>query len=160
MHIEPGVVEGAKIFLSYATAVAGLGLTVKLARDSIRDNGGALALALRSLIASSRQRLAGAVNAELTRLYWAVGHRLHTEVLGGAARATYGDKLIDRLGEQLALGHLDNLEGYDPMLDICVDTHHLRGALAHPSLSRLEAVFASPEFQSAVAQMLATPAPA
>ncbi|WP_278955728.1 energy-coupling factor ABC transporter permease [Aquipseudomonas alcaligenes] len=52
MHIEPGVVEGAKIFLSYATAVAGLGLTVKLARDSIRDNGGTLALALRSLIAS------------------------------------------------------------------------------------------------------------
>lgn len=52
MHIEPGVVEGAKIFLSYATAVAGLGLTVKLARDSIRDNGGALALALRSLIVS------------------------------------------------------------------------------------------------------------
>ena len=68
--------------------------------------------------------------------------------------------LSARLGEQLALGHLENLEGYDPMLDICVDTHHLRGALAHPSLSRLEAVFASPEFQSAVAQMLATPAPA
>ena len=63
----------------------------------------ALHAELRSLIASSRQRLAGAVNAELTRLYWAVGHRLHTEVLGGAARATYGDKLIDRLGEQLAL---------------------------------------------------------
>ena len=62
----------------------------------------ALHAELRSLIASSRQRLAGAVNAELTRLYWAVGHRLHTEVLGGAARATYGDKLIDRLGEQLA----------------------------------------------------------
>ncbi len=37
---------------------------------------------LRSLIASSRQRLAGAVNAELTRLYWAVGQRLRTEVLG------------------------------------------------------------------------------
>ena len=35
---------------------------------------------LRSLIASSRQRLAGAVNAELTRLYWSVGKRLHTEV--------------------------------------------------------------------------------
>ena len=53
MHIPNRVSsEGAKIFLSYATAVAGLGLTVKLARDSIRDNGGALALALRSLIAS------------------------------------------------------------------------------------------------------------
>lgn len=31
---------------------------------------------LRTLIAISRQRLAGAVNAELTRLYWNVGQRL------------------------------------------------------------------------------------
>lgn len=57
---------------------------------------------LRALIASSRQRLAGAVNAELTRLYWTVGERLRTEVLGGADRATYGDQLIHRVGEQLA----------------------------------------------------------
>ena len=57
---------------------------------------------LRSLIASSRQRLAGAVNAELTRLYWRVGTRLHTEVLGGADRAKYGDQLIKRMGDQLA----------------------------------------------------------
>jgi predicted nuclease of restriction endonuclease-like (RecB) superfamily len=57
---------------------------------------------LRNLIASSRQRLAGAVNAELTRLYWSVGKRLHTEVLGGADRAKYGDQLIKRVGDQLA----------------------------------------------------------
>lgn len=57
---------------------------------------------LRALIASSRQRLAGAVNAELTRLYWSVGERLRTEVLGGADRAKYGDRLINRVGEQLA----------------------------------------------------------
>ncbi|SDP72497.1 Predicted nuclease of restriction endonuclease-like (RecB) superfamily, DUF1016 family [Rhodoferax sp. OV413] len=57
---------------------------------------------LRALIASSRQRLAGAVNAELTRLYWAVGQRLRTEVLGGADRAKYGDQLINRVGDQLA----------------------------------------------------------
>ncbi len=57
---------------------------------------------LRTLIASSRQRLAGAVNAELTRLYWSVGERLRTEVLGGADRAKYGDQLIQRLGDQLA----------------------------------------------------------
>ncbi|QLF94207.1 energy-coupling factor ABC transporter permease [Pseudomonas sp. ABC1] len=50
MHIEPGVVEGAKLGLSYMTAVGGLGLTVKLARDAIRDNGGATALLLRSLL--------------------------------------------------------------------------------------------------------------
>ena len=57
---------------------------------------------LRSLIASSRQRLAGAVNAELTRLYWSVGERLRTAVLGGADRAKYGAQLINRVGDQLA----------------------------------------------------------
>ena len=51
---------------------------------------------LRALIASSRQRLAGAVNAELTHLYWSVGARLRTEVLGDA-RASYGAKLLDQL---------------------------------------------------------------
>ncbi len=56
---------------------------------------------LRTLIASSRQRLAGAVNAELTRLYWTVGQRLGTEVLGGE-RASYGAQLLDQLGQQLS----------------------------------------------------------
>lgn len=56
---------------------------------------------LRTLIASSRQRLAGAVNAELTRLYWTVGQRLSTEVLGGE-RASYGAQLLDQLGQQLS----------------------------------------------------------
>ena len=62
----------------------------------------ALHAELRALIASSRQRLAGAVNAELTRLYWSVGERLRTEVLGGSDRAKYGDQLINRVGDQLA----------------------------------------------------------
>ena len=61
----------------------------------------ALQAELRALIASSRQRLAGAVNAKLTRLYWAVGQRLRTEVLGDAS-AGYGAKLLDQLGQQLA----------------------------------------------------------
>jgi len=56
---------------------------------------------LRILIASSRQRLAIAVNAELTRLYWRVGERLRREVLGGE-RARYGSKAIERLGKRLA----------------------------------------------------------
>ena len=60
----------------------------------------ALHAELRALIASSRQRLAGAVNAELTRLYWAVGQRLRTEVLG-EGRASYGAQLLDQLGQQL-----------------------------------------------------------
>lgn len=55
---------------------------------------------LRALISASRQRLAGAVNAELTRLYWTVGQRLTSEVLGGE-RASYGARLIDQLGQRL-----------------------------------------------------------
>ncbi|MFZ2392677.1 DUF1016 N-terminal domain-containing protein, partial [Rhodoferax sp.] len=61
----------------------------------------ALHAELRALIASSRQRLAGAVNAELTRLYWSVGQRLRAEVVGDT-RAEYGAKLLDQLGQQLA----------------------------------------------------------
>ncbi len=60
-----------------------------------------LHIELRALIASSRQRLAGAVNAELTRLYWSVGERMRTEVLGDT-RAEYGARLLDQLGQQLA----------------------------------------------------------
>ena len=56
---------------------------------------------LRTLIASSRQRLAGAVNAELTRLYWSVGQRLASDVLGGE-RAQYGSQLLDLLGQRLS----------------------------------------------------------
>ena len=56
---------------------------------------------LRTLIANSRQRLAGAVNAELTRLYWNVGQRLRTEVLR-EGRASYGAQLLDQLGQQLS----------------------------------------------------------
>lgn len=56
---------------------------------------------LRTLIASSRQRLAGAVNAELTRLYWTVGQRLHAELLGHE-RASYGAQLLDQLGQRLS----------------------------------------------------------
>ena len=56
---------------------------------------------LRALIASSRQRLAAAVNAEPTRLHWSVDQRLRTEVLG-EGRASYGAQLLDQLGQQLA----------------------------------------------------------
>lgn len=56
---------------------------------------------LRDIIAASRQRLAATVNAELTLLYWRIGQRLASEVLGGE-RAQYGAQLMDRLGERLA----------------------------------------------------------
>lgn len=62
--------------------------------------------------------------------------------------------LCARLGERLALGQLGTLEGYDVKLDAGVDTFHLRAALAHPSLARLDQALAAPEVQTAVLQMM------
>src|SRR5262245_63918514 len=39
MHIEPGIVDGTKIVLSYATAVAAGGYAVKLAIETAREQG-------------------------------------------------------------------------------------------------------------------------
>ena len=66
--------------------------------------------------------------------------------------------LCARLGERLALGQLVTLEGYDLKQDAGVDTFHMRAALAHPSLARLEQALASPEVLSAVQQMMGKPA--
>src|ERR1700751_2296565 len=45
MHIEPGIVDGTKIVLSYATAVAAGGYAVKIAADTAREQGiGSLAV--------------------------------------------------------------------------------------------------------------------
>ena len=49
MHIEAGVVQGAKMLLSYGTAVGVLGMTAKLAWDSIKEYG-VVSLLLKSLI--------------------------------------------------------------------------------------------------------------
>ena len=74
----------------------------EMQRGVVPNPANSLQAELRILIASSRQRLAGAVNAELTRRYWSVGKRLRAEVLGGVDRAKYGDQLIKRVGDQLA----------------------------------------------------------
>ncbi len=49
MHIEPGVVTGAKIFLSYGTGVAVVGMGAKLAWEHIKQSG-VLSLILRTII--------------------------------------------------------------------------------------------------------------
>lgn len=38
---------------------------------------------VRQLIESARQRVASAVNAELTQLYWHIGRRISSELLQG-----------------------------------------------------------------------------
>jgi Cobalt uptake substrate-specific transmembrane region len=51
MHIEPGLVDGAKIVLSYATAAAAGTVALKAALSSLGDKG-PLSLAVRSMIAA------------------------------------------------------------------------------------------------------------
>ena len=53
MHIEPGVVDGAKMTLSFATGAASFGLAGKMAYDTIRHDGGVSALALRGVAATA-----------------------------------------------------------------------------------------------------------
>lgn len=55
---------------------------------------------VRNLIDSARERAAAAVNAELSLLYWRIGHRIRAEVLGGA-RAEYGRQVIASLAGAL-----------------------------------------------------------
>lgn len=55
---------------------------------------------IRTLIDSARQRAAVAVNAELTLLYWQIGHAIHTQILQ-KQRAEYGKQVIAGLSEQL-----------------------------------------------------------
>ncbi|WP_029059633.1 energy-coupling factor ABC transporter permease [Stappia stellulata] len=52
MHIEPGVVDGAKILLSIGTAAASIGLGARMAWTSVRDDGGLAAFGLRSVAAT------------------------------------------------------------------------------------------------------------
>lgn len=58
--------------------------------------------------------------------------------------------LCTRLGERLALGHMDSLDGYRPADDDAVDIHHLRACAAHPALARLDEVLQSPGLREAL----------
>jgi ABC-type Co2+ transport system permease subunit len=52
MHIEAGVVDGAKMVLSYGTAAAVFGATAKVAYDNAKENG-VVSLILKSIIAAA-----------------------------------------------------------------------------------------------------------
>lgn len=51
MHIEPGIVDGAKMVLGYVTATGAIGYSAKLALDTVKRDG-VSPLALRALIAA------------------------------------------------------------------------------------------------------------
>ncbi len=51
MHIEPGIVEGAKIMLGYGTAAVVIGVAAKFAVDTIKKDG-FISMAVRSFLAA------------------------------------------------------------------------------------------------------------
>jgi len=55
---------------------------------------------VRQLIDAARQRVASAVNAELTQLYWHIGRRISTELLQGQW-GEYGKQVVAELARQL-----------------------------------------------------------
>ncbi len=59
---------------------------------------------IKSLIDESRQRVASAVNAELTALYWNIGKRIKTDILKNE-RAEYGKQVVATLSQQLTLAY-------------------------------------------------------
>src|SRR5262245_20471968 len=83
MAKEPAKDEGAP-----ATGPRGLAAPAKLLKE------------LRALILAARGAVAQAVNSGQVVLYWQVGHRLRTEVLG-ARRAGYGERIIVAVAERL-----------------------------------------------------------
>src|SRR5690348_2151635 len=56
---------------------------------------------LRALIRQTREGVAQAVNSALVLLYWQVGHRIRTEILG-QKRAAYGEEIVSTLSGELA----------------------------------------------------------
>lgn len=66
----------------------------------IIQSGAGLAADVRSMIAQTREGVARTVNAGMTLLYWRIGKRIQTEVLGNQ-RAGYGDEILATLSRQL-----------------------------------------------------------
>lgn len=55
---------------------------------------------VRSMIEQTRETIARTVNTEMTLLYWRIGKRIQTEVLG-SRRAEYGKEIVHALSAQL-----------------------------------------------------------
>jgi hypothetical protein len=56
---------------------------------------------VRSLIAVAQRQTVTAVNIGLTALYWRIGKRIQSEILG-SERAAYGEQIVATLSRQLA----------------------------------------------------------
>ena len=64
-----------------------------------------------TLLEDARRQAARSVNAILTAAYWEIGRRLVEVEQAGEARAGYGERLIERLSEDLSTLVLDVASG-------------------------------------------------
>lgn len=67
--------------------------------DIIQSDAGLVA-DVRTMIEQTREAVARTVNAGMTLLYWRIGKRILTEVLGNQ-RAEYGKEIVQSLSTQL-----------------------------------------------------------
>jgi len=67
---------------------------------NITQSDAGLVADVRSMIEQTREAVARTVNAGITLLYWRIGKRIQTEVLGNA-RAEYGKEIVATLSQQL-----------------------------------------------------------
>src|SRR6476620_5564329 len=91
MHIEPGLVDGAKITLSYATAAAAVGYSVKLVPQTVREQGlvsFALRTAAATVLVFSFFEVLPHVRVGVSELHLILGSTLF--LLFGAAPAACG----------------------------------------------------------------------
>lgn len=101
---------------------------------------------LRSLIGSTRSRVAQAVNSELVWLYWQMGGRLRSSVVGH--RATYGDEVMKTVatsltaefGRGFSKRNLYNMVRFAEVFPDAEIVHALRAQLSWTHLRELIAI--------------------
>lgn len=78
--------------------------TQRVQKPKAAKSGKGLFLEISGMIAAAKERVAVAVNAELTMLYWNVGRRINKEILG-EKRAGYGKRVVAELSANLMAEH-------------------------------------------------------
>ena len=78
--------------------------TQRVQKPKAAKSGKGLFLEISGMIAAAKERVAVAVNAELTMLYWNVGRRINKEILG-EQRADYGKRVVAELSANLMAEH-------------------------------------------------------
>jgi len=71
-----------------------LSISLPMTRDCVSD--------IRDIITRARQSVVRHVNSTMVLAYWLVGRRLVVEEQKGAARATYGEHLIERVSKEIS----------------------------------------------------------